>query len=114
MEWHGVNLTRVCFLCLTDNGLNGDLSEEERSGSELGEDGDSMDSDKVGALNLVTSNERLTSHNNHASAHHIIHPTKNGTEKSNGHGQLTPPSGTPSAASVQAAFAAQVNMALLI
>ncbi|CAG7718711.1 unnamed protein product, partial [Allacma fusca] len=89
---------------ITDNGLNGDLlSEDERSGSELGDDGDSMDSDKVGALNL--SNDRL--HNNNNSTSH--HPSKNGSvnSQSNGHGQLgSSPSITPTAASVQAALAA--------
>lgn len=64
-------------MSISDNGLNGDLSEEERSVSELGDDGDSMDSDKVGALNLVTSSDRLSSQNNNNS------PTSNNNNNNN-------------------------------
>jgi len=121
-------LHKEYLLChIPDNGLNGDLlSEDERSGSELGEDGeDSMDSDRVGALNLVTSSDRLASQthphsqnnntsplsNQHNHHHHHRHPSKNGNSgvnsQSNGHGQLSSPTTlTPSAASVQAALAA--------
>jgi len=63
----------------------------------------------VGALNLVTSNERLSSHVNNNPGHPHI-PTKNGGEKANGHGQLGSP-GLPNPA-VQAAIAAQVSQVL--
>ena len=93
----------------TDNGLNGDLlSDDERSGSELGDDGDSMDSDKGGVLNL--SNDRIHNNNNTSHHHHHHHPAKNGSvvnSQSNGHGQLgSSPTLNPTAASVQAALAA--------
>lgn len=131
-------INNILFLFLfSDNGLNGDLiSDDERSGSELGDDGDSMSSDKVGALNLVTSSDRIrnnnnSSHHNHNNKnnnnnnnnhhhrhlnhhnHHHHHSTKNGSAlsspQSNGHGQLAPSPHAISpttAASVQAALAA--------
>jgi hypothetical protein len=111
---------------LVDNGLNGDLlsEEEERSRSDLDEeDGeDSMDSDKVGALNLVTSSHhsptRLASRgrtqhreklhvNNNNNMHHLhLHKGGGGGggrgEGTLNNGQLSPPSPiNPSSAHLQ-------------
>lgn len=80
----------------------------------MGDDGDSVDSDRVEALNLVTSAERISSNNNNNSSSHL-NPSNNnnnningkiGNEKPNGHGQLGSPLLSPSPASIQAALAA--------
>ena len=101
-----------------DNELNGDLSED---GSEMGDDGDSVDSDKVGALNLVTSNERISTNSSHLllpAAHNNNNNNnnnnnKNGNEKPNGHGGggHASPLNSPSTASLQAALAAVLQQA---
>nr|CAD7264397.1 unnamed protein product [Timema shepardi] len=107
----------MASLVLTDNsrltsdsqhlegGMNGDASNDERSGSsevgageELEQDGDSLDSDRGGALNLVTDG----SHRNSGSQ-------VNGTASSPSSGvssQVTSSNSGPAAASVQAALAA--------
>jgi len=105
---HLVQVASLQYLChLSDNGLNGDLlSEDDRSAPSDLDGEDSMDSDKVGALNLVTTSptDRLSnsssnahSENNNTSPlslhhhlsslgqnnHHNIHHRKNGASGNN-------------------------------